>query len=444
MSVFVWRDQLSLALTSVSERTILRFDDKTVCWGLSVDTEPNSADVATARERVAATNPSTLADAQEEIARLRRELAVERAARSPDGKSSLILTESDSANRSALLEVMLEIVPVGVVLADANGRVTHGNSWVERNLRHPVLYSIDTASYGEWVSFHADGRQVQSHEYPLSRVIKDDEDHSELDVHYRRGDGTMFWMRIICEPVRNADGEKIGATVALIDIDNEVRLIETKEVLLGEVNHRVKNSLQLVGSILSLQARSAPNEAATLLQAASARVQAISSVHAALYHDDDVRTVDFRGYLHRFCTRLADALGAGERGISVKIDAEPLSISADKAVPLSLIINELVTNSFKYAFTDDMTRRDGEDRQASITVRLASDSDGAFVVEVSDNGIGAGTESASELLSNNRKGRSEPSTGLGTTLINVLARQLNATIETKQADGWHVKLRFAP
>ncbi len=415
-----------------------------MCWGRSLENELNPKGVSLSGAEGPTIDTSTLADAQEEIARLRRELAVERAARSSNGETSLPLNAEDTSNRTALLEAMLETVPVGVVLADANGQIVHGNSWVERTLRHPVRHSADTESYGEWVSFHADGRQVESHEYPLARVIKDGEDHAELDVHYQRGDGSLFWMRVIGEPVRNANGETIGATVALVDIEDEMRLLEEKEILLGEVNHRVKNSLQLVGAILSLQARSAQDEAATLLQAASARVQAISSVHAALYHDDDVRTVEFGSYLHRFCDRLADALGASARGIALKVDAEPLVLSADKAVPLSLIVNELVTNAFKYAFADDLIGSEGDDHDTSIIVRLASNSDGTFFVEVSDNGVGAGTKSASESFSHDQNMGSSERTGLGTTLTKTLARQLDATITKKQADGWIVRLEFEP
>lgn len=406
--------------------------------------EPNLKDVSLSSDGVQTNDTSTLAGAQVEIARLRRELATIRAMLGSDSETGIVLNEDDTFNRTALLEAMLETAPVGVVVADANGRIVHGNSWVERNLRHPVLHSADTESYGEWVSFHADGRQVESQEYPLSRVIKDGEDHSTLDVNYQRGDGTMFWMRIIGEPVRNSSGEAIGATVALVDIEEEVRLLEEKEVLLGEVNHRVKNSLQLVSSILSLQARAAPDEAAELLKAASARVQAISSVHAGLYHDDDVRTVEFGGYLRRFCDRLADAVGAGERRISLQVEAEEIVLSADKAVPLSLIVNELVTNAFKYAFAEDRIGSDAKDDNATVTVRLFNNDSGTVCVEVADNGAGAGTQSALKPFTHEQDISSNETSGLGTKLIKILAQQLGATVEKKQVDGWIVKLEFEP
>ncbi|MGR3433817.1 MAG: sensor histidine kinase [Shimia sp.] len=367
--------------------------------------------------------------------RLRRELTAARAIGTHLGSDTLNGTDAPPAEpsaRLALLEAMLETAPVGVVLADARGRIVHGNAWVERMLKHPVLHSADTESYGEWVSFHADGRRVESHEYPLSRVILDGEDHSSLDVHYQRGDGTMFWMRVIGEPVHDADGNRIGATVALVDIDEERRLLDEKEVLLGEVNHRVKNSLQIVSAILSMQARGVSGEGAEILQAASVRVRAVAAVHAALYHDDDVRTVEFGEHLRTFCTQLADGAGAADRGIALDVEAERVTLPAETAVPLSLIVNELVTNAFKYAFPLDADTMDGIEAPR-VRVGLTRTGDGHIALEVSDNGRGSGGHDG-ELT--------DGPGGLGSTLVATLARQLHATVSREREDGWTVRLVF--
>jgi two-component sensor histidine kinase len=241
----------------------------------------------------------------------------------------------------------------------------------------------------------------------------------------------------------------VGATVALVDIDDERRLLDEKEVLLGEVNHRVKNSLQIVGAILSLQARDARDEGAAALRSASARVRAVAAVHASLYHDDDVRTVDFGDHLRRFCATLAESLGADARGIALDVEAEAVTLRAETAVPLSLIVNELVTNAFKYAFDADASRADEGAPSTRVRVSLCRDGEGRVAVEVSDNGAGRGTDEADGPFDGqpSQEGRSparssSPSGGLGTTLVSTLARQLGATVTREQGNGWTVRITF--
>lgn len=128
----------------------------------------------------------------------------------------------------AQLRAVYNAVPVGIVLAEApSGRITGGNAEVERIFGHPVLSSPDVAAYREWIGFHADGTQVESEEYPLSRALDGDE-RPELEVHYQRGDGRRAWLRLIGSPIRDGDGEITGAVVAALDVDRQRR---TEEVL---------------------------------------------------------------------------------------------------------------------------------------------------------------------------------------------------------------------
>jgi two-component system sensor kinase FixL len=128
------------------------------------------------------------------------------------------------AEREAQLRTVFDTVPVGLILAELpSGRIVEGNRHVEAMLRHPILPSQDIHSYGEWVGFHADGRPVESHEYPLARMVLNGEEEPSLDVNYRRGDGTFFWGRVSGRPVRDAAGRMVGGVVALLDIDSERR-----------------------------------------------------------------------------------------------------------------------------------------------------------------------------------------------------------------------------
>lgn len=132
--------------------------------------------------------------------------------------------EQRLADSEASLRAVFETIPVGIVLARApSGRIYDGNAQVERIFGHPVLASTDMTAYGEWVSFHPDGRQVEAAEYPLARVLQEGEQRPELEVLYQRGDGRKAWVRLIGAPLRSASGQITGALVACLDIDREKR-----------------------------------------------------------------------------------------------------------------------------------------------------------------------------------------------------------------------------
>lgn len=178
------------------------------------------------------------------------------------------------------------------------------------------------------------------------------------------------------------------------------RLLDQKEVLLGEVHHRIKNSLQLVSSILSLDAAT-PGEvdARERLRRAGARVMAVASVHELIYRSGQVATVDLDGYLVDLCR----SLGASVQG-TVSCRAVPVRLDTDHAISLALMVNELVANAFGHGLRD---RSDGH-------VEVTCDRDGdELVLRVADNGSGKPVG-----------GRQ----GLGTRIIDAMVSQLDATM----------------
>ena len=129
-------------------------------------------------------------------------------------------TERALAAERARLDAIIKTVPVGIVIAEApSGRILDGNPQVERIFRHPVLTSPDMDSYKAWVAFHPDGRQVEGHEYPLSRALTSGEATTGDEYRYQRGDGTLAWVRIAGAPIRDAEGRIMGGVVAIVDID---------------------------------------------------------------------------------------------------------------------------------------------------------------------------------------------------------------------------------
>ena len=187
-----------------------------------------------------------------------------------------------------------------------------------------------------------------------------------------------------------------------------------------EIHHRVKNNLQVVASLLNLQAgRIRAPEAKAEFQSARDRVRALSTLHRHLYAHGGVHAINMRSFLTELCGQLFQAFGEtpGKR-IHLEIDASELDMSSDQAVPLALIVTESVSNAVKYAFPNG---RDGH-----VLVRLSAERDVAELV-VRDDGIGIPAGQAET--------EAGPRDGLGLQLIRGFSRQLGATLRVDEGDG---------
>ncbi|HEY4334430.1 MAG TPA: sensor histidine kinase, partial [Puia sp.] len=158
------------------------------------------------------------------------------------------------------------------------------------------------------------------------------------------------------------------------------RLVTEKEWLLKEVNHRVKNNLHTVISLLETQARHLDNEALEAIESSQHRIYAMSLIHQKIYQAGNDGTIEMSGYLREFIQYLRDSFG-GPEGVRWWLDIRPLVLGLAQAVPVALVLNEAVTNAIKHAFP---AGSDGE-----IRVRFGSEGKEA-VLSVSDNGIGLG------------------------------------------------------
>lgn len=192
--------------------------------------------------------------------------------------------------------------------------------------------------------------------------------------------------------------------------------------LFDELNHRVKNNLALISSMLGLQARASSPEVRAQLQKAVDRIQAIADVHARLYRSSRKDDVDFAAYLSDLCRRLAASLVDDDR-VRITVQAEPVVMSLDRAVALGVVVNELVTNAAKHAYPAPAS---GE-----IAVRLERTASG-LVLSVNDSGQG---------LPNDISGP-----GLGMRLVRSLVQQIGGGLEIERGQGaaFHVRLPDAP
>ena len=181
------------------------------------------------------------------------------------------------------------------------------------------------------------------------------------------------------------------------------------EALLGEVNHRVANSLQLVSAMVSLQAGALQDDAAReALADTQRRITAIAQVHRRLYTTNDVESVDMREYLAALVDELRATWSTDALPRDMRLDAEPIRLPTDRAVSLGVIVTELVSNACKYAYPDGT----GE-----VRVALQRDGEQRFTLAVEDDGVGI------------EPGAAPRGTGLGTKLIRAMAQSLQSAIE---------------
>ena len=208
------------------------------------------------------------------------------------------------------------------------------------------------------------------------------------------------------------------------DITERKRAELRQGSLFDELNHRVSNNLTLVSSILQMKARETDSDAVRdQLQRAVDRVQSIAEVHRALYRGAGTDVVDFSAYLWELCAAVETTLIHDKR-IEISVESEPASVPVDTAIPLGMVVNELVTNSVKYAYPPPAG--------GLISVRSARDGE-ALVLSVRDfgrglpNGAGAG-----------------PGDGLGMKLVKSLVTQVNGELVTTGPPGVGFEIRVPP
>lgn len=212
------------------------------------------------------------------------------------------------------------------------------------------------------------------------------------------------------------------------DEDELEQALKEKTVLLKEVHHRVKNNLQLIASILNLQMRRLSDpEARTILKGVQARVRALASIHRALYEDTRVSNIDATAFLQSILRDTITLSGANRREVDIVTEFDPVSLPAEKIIPMAMLFAEALTNALKYASpTPDTT---------TPTIAASIHADSGAVEMIVRNDMSA--EQAAER-----------DTGLGRELMTAFALQIGAELESGPAEGpdgpvWEIRLRIA-
>jgi len=201
--------------------------------------------------------------------------------------------------------------------------------------------------------------------------------------------------------------------------------IKEKETLIKEVHHRVKNNLQTISSLLSLQSRGiADKEVKSLLKSSQNRVISMAMVHEMLYMREDLSKIEYRSYVQELAEYLIRSVKGTSSNITLDIDIPEVKLNIDTAIPLGLLINETVTNALKYGITDE--------NKGKIGIKLRKDDTNEFQLNIGDDGIGF----AETITYKNSK-------SLGLKLIHNLVRQLQGSITRDfSKNGTHYIIKF--
>ena len=256
--------------------------------------------------------------------------------------------------------------------------------------------------------------------------------HNQLVAVKAPGNPELKWVLINAEPILDVNGQVCQVIYSYYDITErrqteeqiKTALVE-KEVLLKEIHHRVKNNLQIISSLVSLQADTLTDEHCRAeFAVVRDRVRTMALVHETLYQTYNLAKLNFADYATRLLSYLWDAYRGTIGPVQLKFAVAPVVLPVEMAVPCWLILNELVTNAIKHAFPNS--------RAGTVTVAMAHEvATGTVILRVQDDGVGlpAGIDCSKAL-------------SLGLRLVQMLAGQLHGTVETGSGPGTEFRINF--
>ncbi len=262
----------------------------------------------------------------------------------------------------------------------------------------------------------------------LLELVKQ-EGQQTLEWHAKHKSGKGFWVEVKVY-LATIDGElKILANVR--DISNRKNLLvklkqslQEQELLLREVHHRVKNNMQVIISLLNLQAEyTQSDELFEIFGETQNRIRTMALIHEKLFRSSSMASVDFSDYINSLVSNLNSFYDISSRQIKTHLDLKKIDLNINKAIPCGLIINELITNALKYAFPNN--------REGDIWVSIRDRGDSSAEVSVKDNGVGIDPNL-----------NYETTLTMGLRIVRILAEQLNGEMTISSKQGTQFSLTF--
>lgn len=249
------------------------------------------------------------------------------------------------------------------------------------------------------------------------------------EIRFRNRSGGYLYGEVLTTLVNNPHNEKeiLGIVRDVTERRKSEQLIreslKEKEILLKEIHHRVKNNLQIILSLINMQSSDiADPRIVSSLREIQNRVISMSLIHQSFYQSSNLTDVDFTAYIRKLVDNLFNIFGVSKERVNIELCSPGYKISIDMAIPLGLLVNEILSNSLKYAFPDE--------RKGSIRIVL-SEADDKFKLMIGDDGCGIPPEINAETTSS-----------MGMTLIRMLCEQLDAKLNVNSGSGTVYELEF--
>lgn len=312
--------------------------------------------------------------------------------------------------------------------------------WIAEPEDNKLLY-ISPAFAEVWGTTGSDLSEVSRvwrdslHADDVSRVldvVQNIRTGDDYDLEYRivRPDGEIRWVRARGFPVTNAAGEVYRVAGVIDDVTERQQALDQiksslheKEVLLKEIHHRVKNNMQVITSLLSLQAKTIGDKhALAVFQDSQNRVKSMALIHETLYQSKDLSRINFAEYLQKLVAHVSRSYHLRPEAVKINVSVNDAFLPIDTAVPCGLILNELASNALKYAFPAPTT---GE---VNIAFRRMNDD---YILSVSDTGVGLPADFDPEV-----------SKSLGMKLVHMLTSQLSGEVQCRNGVGTSFEITF--
>ena len=343
----------------------------------------------------------------------------------------------NSRKTSKKLSEVLESTGEGIFGVDNYLRCT----FINRSAIEMLGYSLNECLGKNMHEFihciEVDGKMCNLNECPLIKTVKNGKTSNTSEVQLERKDKTNFPIEYSSHPIIE-NGLVTGTVITFNNITERKKVLDQiegslreKEVLLREIHHRVKNNLQIISSLLNLQAGFTDDKKTNeILEESKNRVKSMALIHEKLYQSKNFSSLDIREFIEELIKNLFNSYGIESSAVNTELSIDNINLNADQAVYLGLIVNELVSNSLKHAFKSTILDDTGGQKKM-IIIAVQKDLNNGYSLRIADNGCGfpesidfKNTES------------------LGLQLVMSLVKQLDGEISLNNNSGTEFLIKF--